>query len=200
MKNIIKSLVIVVAIAAVASIATWAYFSASDSVNGNTVATGTLKLQINEGAGKPITVSNIAPGYADSTYRLFDAYNYGTLPGEMFFRFANATGSTPLWNALKIELRDGGSTGACDGQVFYDGLISAFTAQKVSQYNVHASTSAIDAVADNIPANYTMRICQKISLPETGTDQNALQGTSVTFDEQVSDMQDANPDLTPVWP
>ncbi|MDI6778296.1 MAG: hypothetical protein QMD77_03830 [Patescibacteria group bacterium] len=158
-------------------------------------------MDVNKGAGKPVTISNIAPGYTDTTYRWFDAYNKGTMPGELFMRFVKTAGDDNLYNSLRIELRDGGYQGNCDGNVFYTGYIKDFpSGDKISLYNVHAAVSSIDDVKDNIPANYTMRVCQKVSLPETGTNQNNLQGKSVTFDEQISDMQDAKPDSAPVWP
>jgi len=201
MKKILLSLVMITLTSAIAIGVTRAYFSANGSVESNTVATGTLLLDINKGNGKEISLSNIAPGYTDDTYRWFDAYNKGTLPAEFFMSFFVNSGSTDLYNALNIELRDGGWVGACDGPLIYNGSLSAWVNKtKISEFNVHAATSTLDAVADNIPANYTMRVCQKISFPETGTDQNALQGQSVTFTERIDSTQDANPDLVPADP
>lgn len=200
MKKILLSLAVVVLVGSVAAGATAAYFSASGAVTGNTVATGTLLLDVNKGAGKAISLSNIQPGYADSSWRWFDAYNHGSLPAEYFMRFDVTAGDTGLYNALNIELRDGGYTGACDGPAIYNGSLSAWVANsKISQYNVHAyaSDSSRDAVLDDIRPGYTMRVCQKISFPDSLTDQNALQGKSVTFTETVNAMQDASPDLLP---
>lgn len=187
-----------IAAAALAGGATYAYFSAQGSVENNQVSTGTLKLDVNEGEGKPITVSDIAPGYADNEYRWFDAFNKGTSPAEFFMAFTMDSGDQALYDALRIELRDGGYTGECDGPAIYDGLLKDFVENsKISAFNVHAATSGIDATADNIPAGYTMRVCQKIALPETGLDQNALQDTSVTFTETVNSRQDSDPDKLP---
>lgn len=198
MKTIVFSFSLIVAALALVATVTQAYFSASGSITENTVSTGTLTLAVNAGAGKPVTLSNIAPGYVDSSYRYFDAFNNGSLPAEFFFAFDYATGSADLYNALSVELRDGGYTGACDGPVIYNGLISAFSNNsKISQYNVHANSSAIDGELDNINAGWTMRVCQKISFIDSGGDQNALQGQSVTFSETVNSRQDKNPDLLP---
>lgn len=198
MKRIILSLAMVAAAGSVLVGGVYAYFSAIGSVNNNTVATGTLLLTVNKGAGKEIALSGIAPGYTDSTYRWFDAFNNGTLPAEYFFKFEKTAGDDALYNALVIELRDGGYTGACDGPVFYTAKLSEWVDNtKISQHNVHATNSATDAVNDNIRAGWTMRVCQKISLPETGVDQNELQGKSVIFNEVVNATQDVDPDIFP---
>lgn len=62
MKNIIKSLVIVFAVAAVASVATYAYFTAQGSSTGNTVAAGTLSLSPGLNSGPIMNISGLAPG------------------------------------------------------------------------------------------------------------------------------------------
>lgn len=76
MKNIIKSLVIVVAVAAVASVATWAYFTAQGTSVNNTVASGTIKLQspgLNDG---PImNISDLVPG--QWKYNVGDSFDSG---------------------------------------------------------------------------------------------------------------------------
>ena len=86
MKNIIKSLVIVVAVAAVASVATWAYFTSQAVVTGQTFSSGTLILNIASndtylnGARTtvPFHFDNLKPG--DSMRQWITLHNSGTLP------------------------------------------------------------------------------------------------------------------------
>lgn len=70
MKNIIKSLVIVFAVAAVAGVATYSYFSDTETSVGNTISAGTLNLTVDDQEGANvihITRANIVPGPAWST-------------------------------------------------------------------------------------------------------------------------------------
>ena len=62
MKSIIKSLLIIVAVGAVAGGATWAYFTAQGTSNGNTVAAGTLSLTPGLNSGSIMSISGLAPG------------------------------------------------------------------------------------------------------------------------------------------
>lgn len=193
--NVLKSAVTILAMVALVATATGAYFTADGSVTGNTFATGTLKLAVNKGANKPMVVSNWKPG--DSITGWFDAYNYGTLEAEYWFYIANVSGSSDLKNALMIELRDGGYTGAGDGPIIYSGpltgLIGTANMNKTSDNNVHAGSTA---GGDNIRAGWTQRIYQKVWLPTTAG--NNVMGKTLTFDEIVHATQDIDPDVIPV--
>ncbi len=195
MVRIAKSIAIISAIAALAIGATGAYLTADGRINHNSIATGTLLLQVNKGANKPINVSNWKPG--DSVTGWFDAYNYGTLEAEYWFYIGNVSGDTALKNALMIELRDGGYTGAGDGPIIYTGpltgLIGTANMTKTSDNNVHAGSTA---GGDNIRAGWTQRIYQKIWLPTTAG--NEVMGKTLGFDEFVHATQDIDPDVIPV--
>lgn len=162
--------------------ATAAVFSSQDSVVGNTIATGTLKLKINEGVNKPISVSGWQPG--DSIQGWFDAFNQGTLNAEYWFYIQKTGGDDALANQLKIELRDGGYTGACDGPIIYSGnmvhLLGATNKIMTSNKNVHAASTP---GGDDIRAGWTQRLCQKVWLPDTAD--NSAMGKTLTFDEVV---------------
>ncbi len=185
--KILKSLVIVLAMVAMVAGATSSIFSDQDSVVGNTFSTGTLNMVVNEGVNKPMTVSSMKPG--DSISGWFDAFNQGSLEAEYWFYISNVVGDDALRDALVIELKDGGYTGACDGPSIYSGSLSALIGssnqEMTSDNNVHAgSTNG----GDNIRAGWTQRICQTVTLPEsTG---NEAQGKTVTFDEVMYATQD----------
>ena len=185
--KILKSLVIVVAMVAMVAGATNAIFTDTDSVVGNTFATGTLDIVVNEGVNKPMSVSNMMPG--DSISGWFDAFNQGSLEAEYWFYIDNVTGNAALRDALTIELKDGGYTGACDGPIIYSGSLAALIGSgnqtMTSDNNVHAgSTNG----GDNIRAGWTQRICQTVTLPESAG--NEVQGQTVTFDEVIYATQD----------
>ncbi|MEQ1678861.1 MAG: TasA family protein [Chitinophagaceae bacterium] len=102
MKNIIKSLVIVVAVAAVAGVATYSYFSSQAVSNNNTYGTGTLDLQVadgNESFAKSITASyggsNLAPGNI-LPEQYIDVKNAGTLNANHLDLTVTLSGDTAL--------------------------------------------------------------------------------------------------------
>lgn len=115
MKNIIKSLVIVVAVAAVASVATWAVFSSTATVDNNSFATGTIEIRVN---GQPsivgFNVDNAVPG--DCATGNFGINNYGlpwfsdisTLDAkELVMNIENETGDLCSYLDLKVEANRG---------------------------------------------------------------------------------------------
>ncbi len=110
MKNIIKSFVVVVAVAAVASIATWSYFSDSGSSTNNTFSAGTLNLKLsdsNETAQDNVTASfggtNLYPGQ--------------TLP-EQYITVRNDGTINAHHLDLTVTLSEGAGTALADAIVF----------------------------------------------------------------------------------
>lgn len=193
MYKITKSLITILAVAAIAAGATSAYFSSSDVVAGNSFATGTLHVKINEGVNKPMHAVNMKPG--DEITGWFDAYNDGTLDAEYYFYINAVSGNATIRDNLMIELRDGGYTGAGDGPIIYSGklinLNGAANMIKTSDDNVHAASTP---GGDNIRAGWTQRIYQRIWLPiEVG---NAAMSNQLTWNEVVYATQDMDPDST----
>lgn len=180
MQKILISLLTIGLASAMSVGATSAIFTTQDSVVGNTVATGTLQMQINEGANKPINVSNWKPG--DSISGWFDAFNKGTLNAEYWFYAQKTSGDNVLGEQLMIQLRDGGYTGACDGPIIYNGLlknVGGFANKtETSDNNVHAASTP---GGDDIRAGWTQRICQTVWLPDSAD--NSVMGKTFTFDE-----------------
>lgn len=176
MKNIIKSLVIVVAVAAVASVATWAVFSSTATVDNNSFATGTLEIRVN---GQPtiagFTASNMAPG--DCQTGQFGINNYGapwfagpsTLAAkEMVISVADIQGNTELCDALtvKIEANRGWPT----RMLVYDtGSLSGVSEEEL------LSPRWTDLAAGN-----SEDVFYDVCLPTTAGDD--VQGDTCTFD------------------
>ncbi|KKP80350.1 MAG: hypothetical protein A2271_04715 [Candidatus Moranbacteria bacterium RIFOXYA12_FULL_35_19] len=83
MKNIIKSLLVVVAVAAVAGGATWSYWSDTVTSSENSFASGTMELEINDNlsaatASAVFNVTGLYPG-ADIPEQNFKIENIGSV-------------------------------------------------------------------------------------------------------------------------
>src|SRR4030042_4028906 len=176
MKNIIKSLVIVVAVAAVASVATWAYFSSSASVTNNTFATGTLEIRVN---GAPtiagFNVDKVAPGQGKSGQ--FDVNNYGSpwfagpsniSAKKLLLSANNFGGDAALCDALTAEIKR--CSGSCE-TAYATGALKSLTNANI----------LVSWFPELIPGN-SVRVQYDICLPDSGGDQNSLQGKVCTFD------------------
>ena len=203
MKNILKSLIIILAVAAAATGSTSAYFTDTAKIENNQIQTGTIKLKIDELVNKPVVIDNMAPG--ESTSGSFAIKNDGTLPQEQFFYLENLVpDDTTLEDNLFIEVKRL-KVGLYDCEeseysLIYSGKLSGIVgesnAQKISDNSSIATSSTIDDEVDNIDAGlWGGKMCQKISLPQDAPDES--QGKSLTFDEIVKATQDINPDLLP---
>lgn len=155
-----------------------ALFSDQKSVQGNTVAMGTLELTLNKSSGKPISVTNAYPGWKMADWEYMDIYNTGSLPFTAHLSFLKTSGSTDLYNYLTIELRIP-TTSDCDGPytAVYNGLVKDFVPQTHLIWH-HGAT---------VPAGWSMRLCQKVGVHADAD--NSVMGESVTFDEIVDAMQ-----------
>src|SRR5665648_12594 len=100
MKNIIKSLLVVVAVAAVAGGATYAYFSSDVTVTGNTIATGTLKINDkSQDWMQQVTFDNLKPGSLIRKWVVIE--NDGTLDvGTLNVSVANLNDTNGLLDQL----------------------------------------------------------------------------------------------------
>lgn len=184
MKNIAKSLVIVVAVAAVASVATWAYFSSQASVVNNTYSTGTLEIQLRNANGTShavtgFTVSNMKPGdCVEKTFAVlnFNGGNFGgtsTLDAK-YLKISATTfaGDGALFNALTLKVE--ANRGWLNRMLVYptgtiNGLVSA------------------DLLAPNwtsLIAGSSEDVYYTVCLPDNG-DQSALQGKTCSFNLDV---------------
>lgn len=121
MKNIIKSLVVIVAVAAVAGGATYAYFSDSETSAGNTISAGTIDLKVG-GQDDPtvahITQTNIKPAAPWTTQRGqgFTIKNEGSIPGTVTATVKNLVDNEN--DCTEPELDAGDVTcGAAEGEL-----------------------------------------------------------------------------------
>lgn len=173
--------------------ATAAYFSSQATVQNNSFATGKLEIRVNGQSVKTgVSLTNAAPG--DSKSGSFDVQNYGapwfggpsTLTAkEIAINIANMTGDTPLKDNVTLALYANAGWSGCSnpGVVFvpgkgctiYSGLLNGMTEQDVlhfTQWGAHAS----------LPAGNSITINYDFGLPNTGGDQNAMQGQTTAFD------------------
>ncbi len=159
--KILKSLVIVFAMAALVGGLTGAYFSDQKKIEGNTVAAGTLYLEVGHGELKPWTISNFAPGYT-TEWEQASTTNTGSISGNLAIYTQKTDGDDALYDALNIEVREGSS----EGLVLYDGPINGAS---IGPYSLDPEQTRIG--------------WQRVYMPDSGEKQNDLQGLSVTFDE-----------------
>ncbi|NHN61154.1 MULTISPECIES: TasA family protein [Halorussus] len=92
-RKVLGGLVTVGAASAATGAGTMAYFSDTESSEGNTVSAGTLNLKVNgrdDISTAPVNVSGVAPGWSKSIP--LDLSNDGTVGGDLYLKF-DVTGS-----------------------------------------------------------------------------------------------------------
>lgn len=83
-KKILLSVLIIGTIAVVAGAGTWAYFDSEQTVEGNTIGSGTLTLiPAGESALTAFTIENIVPGDS-GTASAANLENSGSVPGHLY--------------------------------------------------------------------------------------------------------------------
>jgi predicted ribosomally synthesized peptide with SipW-like signal peptide len=186
MFRIIKSLLVIVAVGAVAAGATSAYFSSSVDISDNTFATGTLEIRVNGEAGEidGFEYGPAAPGDMQ-TSDLYGIQNYGApwfggpsnLPANKLLLSvtdvnddAVPSGPNDLWNAAWVKIEVGRMSGVMQYTV-YEGPIS--TMGEVDLFGGHWS-SLVPGSSQDMKAT--------VWLPDTGGDQSSLMGQSMEWD------------------
>lgn len=193
--KIVKSLIVIVAVAALAAGATTAIFTSQATINNNTFATGTLEIRIDGQHTIPgFNVTNAAPG--TSTTKIFTLMNYGlphfpsgpsTLPAkELAVSTPQDGGDADLYNALVANLYANAGWGGCSnpGVVFVPGKGCRVYSGPLTGLNGSASTDILHytqwgAHPDLVPGNsFTMTL--DVELPVSAP--SSLMGKSTTFD------------------
>ncbi len=197
MKNIIKSLIVVCAVGAIATGATRAYFSDTATISGETFSTGTLNVEatgdetyyIRGGVGVrtevPVVFKNLKPG--DTMRQWITLHNSGTLDiGSLTVQATNVTkNDSNLLGQIKTSIigYSNGSSNAyftpdwnTGGKAINNYLISGpvdIMSSGAMQYNQGVTNFTIPAGEnDLIIIDYTVP-----------TDMgNGYQGTTATFD------------------
>lgn len=161
MTNIIKSLLLVVAIAAVAGGATYSYFSDTAEVKGNTFAAGTLNIEA-------ANCTHHERGWFDNKYFNHD---WDDCHGSTKFEIKNAqpgncaTDKFAIKNTGTLTARDF----TADATMGSDPLCAALVVTPESLTGVTVKPGA------------SKDISVKVCFTDDNTDQSALQGHTCTF-------------------
>jgi len=196
MKKILGLTVVALMVMGLVGGGTWAYFSDVESSVGNTLAAGTLDLEVdseNPWTSVPISVIDIAPGDSAGSTNI-TCKNVGNLVGDLYLKITNVT--------------DGGGTLAypvgsevCSSEPEYvaeNGLVSWAAIDNVSA-NLTVSCDAggspvatIDTVKlDSVPSTWTLikddlgagaNISLDLDFTLEALASNEFQGDNCTFD------------------
>ena len=183
MKKIAFSLVVVSLMASVAIGATYAVFSSSEKVEGNTVATGKLSYHVgSKTLGKPWNVDELYPDYA-SGWETLSMINDGTLNLHPFFYLEDEGSNAELLDVLYLELVDSGADDDCesgDEVPYYNGPLSGL----MGLVNKQSVEGDPDWVANGfMPVGAEQTLCQRLSFPDPGEDRDDYQDLSASFTE-----------------
>lgn len=190
MKSIIKSLLIIVAVAAVAGGATYAYFTHTETVTGNTFSTGSLSFNLRktntDTINLPFKFDGMTPGKcADGQLNVFNHSDSITMKYRFYFA---PTGGSPIpydkitVDAYKCDHYDSGSHCA-SWTLVKSGLLK----------NLDGSADHIVSPANEDPniSNYwKFHFCLDSSAG------NDYQGTTATFNIVGQATQPENPNWT----
>jgi hypothetical protein len=186
MKRIIISSMLVLGVVTATAGATKAVFSDTASIAGNTISTGTLKIDVNNRVGKPIQITSMKPGDT-SDWAWVDVQNVGTIPAMYYFYLGDAVNTNDpawkLWGSLQLELRTAGegATGAdrCNNgrQIYLDDLDTVYGETK----KINTTDFMYNQSNYALPAGWSQRICQRFVLPSDTN--NDAQGKEIGFTE-----------------
>lgn len=195
MKSIIKSLLIVVAVAAIAGGATWAYFADTDKVEA-TLSSGKLDIELRGANAGGISIpvdttqyfkGGMAPGVEFGPYEV-QVYNKGwgqsTIPVKYAWHTNNVDGSQLLFDKIDVKVREGNcdwlNAGWYSGQGYiYEGKLSAMTnSQTITQMGL-------------LDPNITR--CTWFYFKLDPLTDNSYQGLNTNFDLVIDATQNENP-------
>ncbi|MFZ1735983.1 MAG: hypothetical protein IPJ67_02135 [Candidatus Moraniibacteriota bacterium] len=177
MKNIMKSLVIILAAVSVSGGATYSFFSATDSIDGNTISTATVEIDAKGEAGqgvmaKPIATSNLVPGQYTEWAR-GAVWNKSTVPVRLYMYADNLQGSAcPLTN---LTMTTGYAGGNERERTVYEGKLT----------DIAGSVERVELTGNppfaTVPANWTQVVQQRAQLDDEAD--NGAQNQECTWDE-----------------
>lgn len=179
MFTILKSLFIVVAAAAIAGGATYSFFSASDTVTGNTISTAELSFDVEGEAStgalaKPLVATDLVPG-GWSGWARAALHNDSAVPVRIHMYVDNLDGSAcPLTN-LTVTTGESGSDASERSRTVYAGNIMdiAGAAESIEVTGVPPSPT--------VAAHGTQHVQQRAQLDPSAD--NGAQGWHCTWDE-----------------
>jgi predicted ribosomally synthesized peptide with SipW-like signal peptide len=167
MKNIIKSLLVVVAVASIAGGATYAYFSDTETSTGNTFSAGTLDLKTNnqDGVTHTYSLSNMKPEVDTAQYAgNVTLKNAGSIKGHAWFEVKNIVDTGVLSNYVFPNFLRLGGGGVSFGP---DSSLKASESVRVE--------------LEDLDPDASLRVGLYVAWPPTATDNDA-QGDSLSFD------------------
>lgn len=177
MKKILVSVSIIAAIAAIVSGATYAYFTAQDTITGNTISTATVKIKASGEANsvtlpKPIQGTNLVPGQWTAWYR-GAIFNQSSVPLKLYMYVDNLTGSA--CDKTVLQMTTGHAGGNEQERTIYNNWLQ----------NIAGVANKIEITGNppfaTVPAGWSQVVQQKAQLHDTAD--NAYVGTDCTWDE-----------------
>lgn len=181
MKRLLFSILSLGVVSAVAIGATRAYFTDTESVQGNKITTGTLAVEISEVAGTqlPMDITGAFPGWS-STPQIIKVKNVGDLPLKYAWSAVYTGYNEDLFNVLNVKVED---DYLCNGLFVYlkhDGALSALT-------NVQASIP--------VPPYFvsSQQACTKFTFSMPTSAGNLYQGKITRFNLVLTATQTDNP-------
>lgn len=182
MKNILKSLSVIVAVIAVAAGATHAVFSDTDSFEGNTISTATVNIDArNEPMGnlpKPLNVSGLVPGEWTGWARGIVYNESNSTDVKVYMHVSNVSGVA--CNKINLTVYTGhAASGAASerSMLLYNGALGGLEGSS-SRVEITGSGKVFNP---SMPANRSAVIQQKAQLDSSAD--NLYQNTSCTWDE-----------------
>jgi predicted ribosomally synthesized peptide with SipW-like signal peptide len=193
--KILKSLIIIVAVAALASGATSAYFTSRAEWDNNTITAGTLEIRINgENTAAGFVIPNLVPDKGYDKY--FQVMNYGlpgfagpsTLPAkELAVTALKTDGSQELYDALWVQLyvnKPGWTSANCVNPLDWDPLGKGCSVYqgRLSGLDGSMSTDILDAtVLTEFAVGETFNMDLDVLLAPADADPS-LMGQTLMFD------------------
>lgn len=192
MKKIAMSLFTLFAMVAVVAGGTWAVWSDTSTVAGNTITTGTISIDARPVSNKPINVTGLLPG--ESTTGTVDLLNDGTREQRQYMHVVNRQGSLCGY----IDLEVGYSWGGVNEMnvSLYSGPLSDFAGigniKEVGRGSENPGGGIIAGSATtSYPTGDTTRLVQIATVRENAP--NSLQGETCTWDEVFTGEQVVTP-------
>lgn len=171
---------VIVALASVVGGATYSFFSATDTVSGNTISTATLDFSVEGVAGeegtiaKPLLAENLVPG-GFTPWARAALNNESDVPVKLHMYVDHLDGSVCSLTNLVVTTGESGTDTSERARVVYDGPI----------LDIAGEAKAIEVTgvppSETLAAHATQHIQQRAQLDENAD--NGAQGKDCTWDE-----------------